>query len=118
MIMGNLHYSRIKCYWDTKHVIQISIVANNMPLNRFFKLRQNLHFVDVTNKDPTSKTDFGQLDPQDPPRKSWHGKWRTRGRSELRLNSVTAAHTSTTLASVALIQTDESVLYTKEIRKR
>jgi hypothetical protein len=51
----------------------------------------------------------GRLNPQDPPRKSWHGNWRTRGRSELRLWSnadqpsytVTAAHTSTTLASVA-----------------
>ncbi|KAJ3617767.1 hypothetical protein MTP99_006861 [Tenebrio molitor] len=27
----------------------------------------------------------GQLNPQDPPRKLWHGNWRTRGRSELRL---------------------------------
>jgi hypothetical protein len=42
----------------------------------------------------------GRLNPQDPPRKSRHGNWRTRGRSELRY-TVTAAHTSTTLASVA-----------------
>jgi hypothetical protein len=26
----------------------------------------------------------GRLNPQNPPRKSWHGNWRTRGRSELR----------------------------------
>jgi hypothetical protein len=63
IIMGNLHYSRIKCYWDTKHVIQISIIANNMPSNRFFKLRQNLHFVDVTNKDLTSKDRFWKIRP-------------------------------------------------------
>jgi hypothetical protein len=34
-----------------------------MPLNRFFKLRQNLHFVDQTNKDPTSKDRFWKVRP-------------------------------------------------------
>jgi hypothetical protein len=34
-----------------------------MPLNRFFKLRQNLQFVDQTNKDPTSKDRFWKVRP-------------------------------------------------------
>ena len=47
VLMGNLHYPRIKCYWNPK--LRISHIADNMPLNRFYTLRQNLHFVDITN---------------------------------------------------------------------
>ncbi|KAJ8950055.1 hypothetical protein NQ314_008061 [Rhamnusium bicolor] len=48
IVMGNCHYPRIKCYWQPQ--LCIPVVANSMPINRFYKLRQHLHFVNVDEK--------------------------------------------------------------------
>ncbi|XP_050295773.1 piggyBac transposable element-derived protein 3-like [Anthonomus grandis grandis] len=48
IIMGNLHYPRIKFYWD--HKLQIPLISNNMTVNRFYKLRQHIHFVNIHEK--------------------------------------------------------------------
>lgn len=59
--MGNLHYPRVRFYWDKK--LYIPQIADYMPFNRFSKLRQNLHFVDNTEKDPNNKDRFWKVRP-------------------------------------------------------
>lgn len=44
--MGTLGYPRLRLYWDTK--LSIPLFTNAMQFNRFSKLRQNFHIVDVT----------------------------------------------------------------------
>lgn len=46
IMMGNLGFPRLRLYWDP--LFRISCIADNMQLNRFFKLRQTLH---VTSRD-------------------------------------------------------------------
>ncbi len=41
--MGYFGFPRIDMYW--KPMYHIPLVANNMNLNRFYNLRNNLHFV-------------------------------------------------------------------------
>lgn len=52
ILMGNLRYPRIRNYWEPK--LQVPLIANNMNVNRFFKLRQNLHFIDAQNRPETN----------------------------------------------------------------
>lgn len=53
--MGNMRYPRVRCYWDTK--LRIPLIADNMSLNRFFRLRQHVHFVDTEHRDPATAND-------------------------------------------------------------
>lgn len=48
IVMGNCHFPRIRCYWQPN--CSIPIISNSMPINRFFKLRQHTHFVNVEEK--------------------------------------------------------------------
>lgn len=61
IIMGNLHYPRVRCYWHTKHSIRIPIIAENMAVNWFFSLRNHLHFVNIGSKDPNSSDRFWKV---------------------------------------------------------
>lgn len=58
--MGNLHYPRVRFYWDKQ--LYVPQIAHNMPFYRFSKLRQNLHFVNNAEKDPENKDRFGKWD--------------------------------------------------------
>ncbi|XP_050293853.1 piggyBac transposable element-derived protein 3-like [Anthonomus grandis grandis] len=60
IIMGNLHYPRIKLYWD--HKLQIPLISNNMTVNRFYKLRQHIHFVNIHEK-PDNSDRFWKVRP-------------------------------------------------------
>ncbi|KAI4467853.1 transposase is4 [Holotrichia oblita] len=59
--MGNLHFPRVKLYWDAK--LGISIISENMTGNRFFKLRQCLCFVDNTQKADDNTDRFWKVRP-------------------------------------------------------
>lgn len=48
VVMGNCHFPRIKCYWAPQ--LNIPIVSQQMAINRFYKLRQHLHFVNIEEK--------------------------------------------------------------------
>lgn len=54
MLMGNLHYPRIKFYWSLK--LQVPQISVSMPINRFYSLRTHLHFVD------TQRINVGETD--------------------------------------------------------
>ncbi|KAJ8888008.1 hypothetical protein PR048_007493 [Dryococelus australis] len=58
VLMGNLSYPRVHLYWEPKFCVPL--ISENISLNRFFKLRQNLHFVPVIYKDPNN-TDLRPL---------------------------------------------------------
>lgn len=53
IVMGNLQFPRVRMYWDS--TLGISLIKNNMTVNRFFKLRQNFHVVD--NSAPRNSND-------------------------------------------------------------
>lgn len=53
ILMGNLHYPRIRFYWDSQ--LRIPQIAEAMPVNRFYSLRTNLHFVDVQDLNAADK---------------------------------------------------------------
>lgn len=53
ILMGSLKYPRIRMYWDT--ALKNTLFTNSMPVNRFFKLRKNLHCVNVTDRSNTDK---------------------------------------------------------------
>lgn len=53
IIMGNLSYPRIRLYWDSK--LCVNVVKNNMPYNRFSKLRTHIHFTDANQPNETDK---------------------------------------------------------------
>lgn len=52
ILMGNLNYPRTDMYWDSH--MGIPIIRENMRIHRFYKLRQAIHLVDVTNKGDTT----------------------------------------------------------------
>lgn len=54
LMMGNLGFPRLRFYWDP--LFRIPLIADNMQINRFFKLRQSLH---VTGREipPNAQTD-------------------------------------------------------------
>lgn len=45
ILMGNLNYPRVRCYWEDK--LRIPMVADAMNRDEFFKIRKHLHFVNV-----------------------------------------------------------------------
>lgn len=45
ILMGNLNYPRLRCYWENK--LKIPMISESMPRNRFSQLRTHLHFVNV-----------------------------------------------------------------------
>lgn len=64
ILMGNLHYPRIRFYWDSQ--LRISQISEAMPVNRFSSLRANLHFVDVRDlnaADEINKDRFWKVRP-------------------------------------------------------
>lgn len=46
IIMGNLKFPRARLYWD--QVLGVSIIKDTMTFNRFSKLRNTIHLVDIT----------------------------------------------------------------------
>lgn len=56
IIMGNLSYPRVKCYWENKLFIP-------MIVDRFFKLRQHLYFVKIQEKPANSTNRFRKVRP-------------------------------------------------------
>lgn len=48
IMMGTLPYPRVRLYWEPKFAI--TLISNAMPVNRFFKLRQNVHITDDSDK--------------------------------------------------------------------
>lgn len=61
IMMGNLHYPRVRFYWDSN--LRIPLIADCMALNRFFKLRMHVHFVNVEEKDPQNNDRFWKVRP-------------------------------------------------------
>lgn len=61
ILMGNLHYPRVKFYWDPQ--LNISQISQAMPINRFYSLRTNLHFVDVESEDINKNDRFWKVRP-------------------------------------------------------
>ena len=61
ILMGNINLPRIRMYWQP--ATRIDRIAESMPVNRFFKLRQNIHAVSAREppKDNTNK--FWKVDP-------------------------------------------------------
>lgn len=59
--MGNLQYPRVRLYWDTK--LGINFVNQVMTVNRFYKLRQNIHLVDTTKEPPNNTDRFWKVRP-------------------------------------------------------
>lgn len=57
LMMGNLGFPRLRLYWDP--LFRIPLIADNMQINRFFKLRQSLH-VGVKYCLMLKQTDFGR----------------------------------------------------------
>lgn len=53
IIMGNLGYPRVRMYWEPKFAIPL--IAENISVNRFFKLRNNMHFTSEEDKDSTDR---------------------------------------------------------------
>lgn len=53
IMMGGLKYPRVRMYWDT--ALRNPLFSNSMPINRFFKLRSNLHC--SNNMSDRSETD-------------------------------------------------------------
>lgn len=54
IIMGNLKYPRVRLYWEKN--FEVNIIAQNMPRDRFFSLRNNLHLID-NNEIPNGNKD-------------------------------------------------------------
>lgn len=48
LLMGNLGFPRISMYWNKQ--LGISLVNENMTLNRFYKLRNTFHLEDTDKK--------------------------------------------------------------------
>ena len=61
ILMGNLQYPRIKCYWQQN--LRIPSIADSMPVNRFYQLRQNVHFVNVLEHTPENKDRMWKVRP-------------------------------------------------------
>lgn len=76
ILTGCLQYPRLRLYWDT--VFSCTVFKDNMSVNRFFQLRQNLHLVDTLARpegchDRLWKKEKGQA--------GWSGPGRTRARA-------------------------------------
>lgn len=61
ILMGNLHYPRVRCYWEKR--LRVPIIADAMPRDRFHRLRTALHFVNVLEKDPNCKDRMWKVRP-------------------------------------------------------
>ncbi|XP_031332211.1 piggyBac transposable element-derived protein 2-like isoform X2 [Photinus pyralis] len=53
IIMGNLQFPRVSMYWHRS--MGIPLVKDNMPLSRFYKLRQAIHIVDITSREENNQ---------------------------------------------------------------
>lgn len=61
ILMGCLSYPRVSLYWEPKFCIPL--IAENMTLKRFFKLRTNFHVVDNNKHDSNDKDRFWKVRP-------------------------------------------------------
>lgn len=59
ILMGNLNLPRVRMYWEPK--FSVPLISENMTSNRFFKLRNNLHF--IVDKDPNNNDRFWKVRP-------------------------------------------------------
>jgi len=59
ILMGNLGLPRVRMYWEPKFAVPL--ISENMTSNRFFKLRNNLHF--IIDKDPNTNDRFWKVRP-------------------------------------------------------
>lgn len=60
---GNLRYSRVNLYWKNHKSLEVAIIADNISINRFYKLRQSVHFVDVQYRLDNSTDRFWKVRP-------------------------------------------------------
>lgn len=61
MLMGIPDYPRVRMYWEDR--FKIPLISDNMNVNRFYKLRQNLHVVDNEAKSPSETDRFCKVRP-------------------------------------------------------
>jgi hypothetical protein len=61
ILIGNLHYPRLQFYWDAK--LCIPMIADHMPINRFYKLKQHVHFVNIEENTPVHKDRIWKVRP-------------------------------------------------------
>ena len=59
--MGTMSYPQIRLYWTSKR--RHPLIANNMTLNRFSKIRNNLHLVDNLEHDTNSPDKYWKVRP-------------------------------------------------------
>ena len=59
--MGTMAYPQIRLYWSSNR--RHPLIANNMTLNRFSKIRNNLHLVDNLQHDETSNDKYWKVRP-------------------------------------------------------
>lgn len=61
MYMAVLKFPRIRMYWNPR--TRIAVIADAMPINRFFKLRSAVHITDASTRDPSSTDKFWKVRP-------------------------------------------------------
>ena len=59
--MGTMAYPQIRLYWSSNR--RHALIANSMTLNRFSKIRNNLHLVDNLQHDETSNDKYWKVRP-------------------------------------------------------
>ena len=61
ILMGNIGYPRIRMYWQK--ATRNDSIANAMTVNRFFKIRKNIHCVAAREPDENNKDKFWNIKP-------------------------------------------------------
>lgn len=61
ILIGNISYPRLKCYWQPN--LKIPFICESMPQNRFYKLRQNLHFTNNEDGEQNKNDRFWKVRP-------------------------------------------------------
>ena len=56
IIMANLKFPRIRMFWQS--ATRIDYVANNFKINRYFKIRKNVHISAAESREPGSTNIF------------------------------------------------------------
>jgi len=61
ILMANLKYPRQRMYWN--HITRVDRIASAMPVNRFQKIRNNLHINSAKDPDPNDCNKFWKIQP-------------------------------------------------------
>lgn len=63
MVMSYFRYPRLRIHWSSEEGLNLNLIANTMPVNRYEEISRYIHFVDNNTQEPGNADKLFKITP-------------------------------------------------------